>query len=190
MSALREGIRACIYDNYDPSVDHRTLIPNFSALELARQNIATLEAAVLEAEKAVIQSVQSTKADVVMAFKQLKTREREELRQYLEKGRTLSPRKHPKCRRFDSTPKTSAKGIPGRGMKFGGRGGRAAARWLLGSGGVMSNMKTKKLESKLQAQHIEMRRIEWELTQARLELAEQKAASEARGGRNPNERPV
>ena len=47
MSALREGIRACIYDNYDPSVDHRTLIPNFSALELARQNIATLEAAVL-----------------------------------------------------------------------------------------------------------------------------------------------
>jgi len=48
MSALREGIRACIYDNYDPAADHRTLIPNFSALELARQNIVTLEAAVLD----------------------------------------------------------------------------------------------------------------------------------------------
>lgn len=181
MSALREGIRACVYDNYDPSVDHRTLIPNFSALDLARQNIVTLEAAVLEAEKAVVQSVQSTKADVVMAFKQLKTREREELRQYLEKREDFKPPKTPKISPFRKYSENKRKGIPGRGTGMGGRGGRAAARWLLGSGGVMSNMKTKKLESKLQAQHIEMRRLEWELTQARLEHAELAAAGEARG---------
>ena len=44
---------------------------------------------------------------------------------------------------FRQYTENQRKGIPGRGMKFGGRGGRAAARWLLGSGGVMSNMKTK-----------------------------------------------
>jgi hypothetical protein len=182
MSALRDGIRACIYDNYDPSVDHRTLIPNFSALDLARQNIVTLEAAVLDAEKAVLQSVQSTKADVVMAFKQLKAREREELRQYLEKREDFKPPKTPKISPFRQYSENKRKGIPGRGMgMMGGRGGKVAARWLLGSGGVMSNIKTKKLESKLQAQHIEVRRLEWELTQARVAHAELAAAGEARG---------
>ena len=56
-----EAMRAALYDNYSgDGVDHRTLVPNFSALTLARQNIKTLEAAVLEAEKAVVQSVTAT----------------------------------------------------------------------------------------------------------------------------------
>ena len=179
MSALREGIRACMYDNYDPTVDHRTLIPNFSALELARQNVVTLEAAVLEAEKAVIRNVQSTKADVVMAFKQLKPREREELRQYLEKREDFKPPETPKISPFRQYTENKRKGIP---RQFGGgRGGRAAARWLLGSGGVVANMKTKKLEAKMQSQYIEIRRLEYELSQAKAELADQKVKSQERG---------
>ena len=178
MSALREAIRIALYDKYDPDRDHRTLIPCFSALELARETIKTLEMAVLEAEKAVVDSVMATKTDVIMAFKKLKPIDREDLRVYLEKREDFKRPKTPKISEFRTYGENKRKGIPR--SKMNGSSG-AAAKWLLGGGNVLSKLKTGKMESQLQSQHIEIRRLEWDLSQAHLKLGELQESGQKQG---------
>ena len=121
-----------------------------------------------------------------MAFKQLKRKEREELRQYLEKREDFKSPKTPKIGEFRTYDQNKRAGIPlhlrmGGWGKKGGGGSKAAARWLLGSGGVVRAMEKKKLESKLQSQHIEMRGLEFRLAQAQEAMEAQRNAFETRG---------
>jgi len=178
MSSLRDGIRAAMYDDYNPDVDHRTLVPNFSALDLARETIQTLEAGLKEAEKAVVNSVVATKTDVVNAFKKLKPKDREDLRVYLEKREDFKPPKTPKIGEYRKYSENKRKGIP-RSMM--GHNGGAAAKWLLGGGGILSKLKSGRLESKMQSQHIEIRRIEGELRDAQRRIAELQTGAQSQG---------
>jgi hypothetical protein len=185
MSALREGIRVAMYDNYNPDVDHRTLIPCFSALHLARETIQTLEVAVQEAEKAVVDSVTASKTDVIMAFKKLKPREREDLRVYLEKREDFKiptsdfTSKFSPYRTYDQNKRTP---IPRARMGDSNNGGNAAAaRWLTGGGGILNKLKTSKMETKMQSQHIELRQAQAELRQAQEKIKALQQNAESQG---------
>ena len=179
MSALRDAIRCAMYDNYTPDVDHRTLVPCFSALHLARDTIHTLEVAVQEAEKAVVDSVTATKTDVIMAFKKLKPREREDLRIYLEQREDFKTRADPNITAYRTYDQNKRKGIP-RSM-MGGNATGAAARWLVGGGGILNKLKTSKLETKMQSQHIELRQAQTELRIAQQTIIELQANGESQG---------
>ena len=179
MASIRQAIRAAMYDNYDPDVDHRTLIPNFSALDLARETIHTLEVGLKEAEKAVVNSVVATKTDVIMAFKKLKPKDREDLRVYLEKREDFKSPKDPKFSPYRKYSENKRKGIPRKFM--GGNQNGAAAKWLLGGGGIMNKIKNSKLETKMQSQHIEIRRLQGELIASKIELEELHQNSESQG---------
>jgi hypothetical protein len=188
MSALRQGIRSALYSNYSPDVDHRTLVPCFSALDLANKTIQTLEIAVQEAEKAVVESVKATKTDVIMAFKKLKPKEREEVRVYLEKREDFKiPREDftAKFSEYRTYDQNKRKGIP-RSMMGGGGFNKtgAAARWLMGGGGILNKLKTGKLETKVQSQHIELRQAQTELNLANQKIAELQKSAASQGKDN------
>jgi hypothetical protein len=121
----------------------------------------------------------ATKTDVIMAFKKLKPIDREDLRVYLEKREDFKRPKTPKITEFRTYDENKRKGIPR--SKMGSSSSGAAKKWLLGGGNVLSKLKTGKMESQMQSQHIEIRRLEWELSQAHLKIGELQESGQKQG---------